>query len=186
MSYYRECPNCKAHLDPGEVCDCERTPATEAGQPSAAQVRRHTTADLFNATIEAARAAGLLAELDPILDYAEPSLGAQPISNFEFETLFLLRFGGSEGIYIDASIRGVWQEGGTESQRGIGTIKTLREDRAAMLTMGQVVGALTWCARDYIDSNIDDFAPAATLAHWQRQRAERAAAKEARGDADRN
>ncbi len=22
MSYYRVCPNCGAHLDPGEVCDC--------------------------------------------------------------------------------------------------------------------------------------------------------------------
>lgn len=24
MSYYRECPVCGAHLDPGEQCDCER------------------------------------------------------------------------------------------------------------------------------------------------------------------
>ena len=22
MSYYRTCPNCGSHLDPGEVCDC--------------------------------------------------------------------------------------------------------------------------------------------------------------------
>lgn len=22
MSYYRECPYCHAHLDPGEACDC--------------------------------------------------------------------------------------------------------------------------------------------------------------------
>ncbi len=22
MSYYRICPDCGAHLDPGEVCDC--------------------------------------------------------------------------------------------------------------------------------------------------------------------
>lgn len=22
MSYYRTCPHCGAHLDPGEVCDC--------------------------------------------------------------------------------------------------------------------------------------------------------------------
>ncbi len=24
MSYYRVCPNCGAHLDPGESCDCQR------------------------------------------------------------------------------------------------------------------------------------------------------------------
>ena len=33
MSYYRICPHCGAHLDPGEVCDCrdkEKTPAGAA------------------------------------------------------------------------------------------------------------------------------------------------------------
>ena len=25
MSYYRTCPHCGAHLDPGEVCDCTLT-----------------------------------------------------------------------------------------------------------------------------------------------------------------
>ena len=178
MSYYRECPNCGANLDPGETCDCGKLPAVKAA--------RRTTADYFNETIQAARAAGLLAALDAILDYAEPERDAQPISDFQFETLFQLRFGGSEGMYIDASIRGVWQDGGTAGQRGIGTIKTLREDMAAMLIMGQVVGALTWCARDYIDSNIDDFAPTAMLARWQQQRAERATTKEAQCNADRD
>lgn len=184
MSYYRECPNCGAHLDPGEACDCEKKPASEVGQLPAMKVKRHTTADLFNETIETARAAGLLAGLDAILDYAEPARDPQPISDFQFETLFQLRFGGSEGMYIDASIRGVWQDGGTEGQRSIGTIKTLREDRAAMLVMGQAAGALTWCARDCIDGNIDDYAPAEIRARWQQQRAERATAKEAQRNAD--
>lgn len=34
MSYYRVCPCCGAHLDPGEVCDCrenEKTPAVAGG-----------------------------------------------------------------------------------------------------------------------------------------------------------
>lgn len=26
MSYYRTCPECGAHLDPGEKCDCEKNP----------------------------------------------------------------------------------------------------------------------------------------------------------------
>lgn len=25
MSYYRTCPDCGAHLDPGEICDCKET-----------------------------------------------------------------------------------------------------------------------------------------------------------------
>lgn len=34
MTYYRVCPCCGAHLDPGEVCDCrenEKTPAVAGG-----------------------------------------------------------------------------------------------------------------------------------------------------------
>lgn len=27
MSYFRTCPCCGAHLDPGEVCDCKRNAA---------------------------------------------------------------------------------------------------------------------------------------------------------------
>ena len=28
MSYFRTCPHCGAHLDPGEVCDCRETKKT--------------------------------------------------------------------------------------------------------------------------------------------------------------
>lgn len=33
MPYWRECPRCGCHLDPGEVCDCEKKegPAKKAG-----------------------------------------------------------------------------------------------------------------------------------------------------------
>lgn len=30
MSYYKVCPHCGAHLDPGEVCDCRETLLSEA------------------------------------------------------------------------------------------------------------------------------------------------------------
>ena len=33
MSYFKACPHCGAHLDPGEVCDCrdnEEAPASAA------------------------------------------------------------------------------------------------------------------------------------------------------------
>jgi len=29
MKYYRTCQICKAHLDPGERCDCQTTPAVK-------------------------------------------------------------------------------------------------------------------------------------------------------------
>lgn len=27
MSFYRVCPRCGAHLDPGEICDCKKNTA---------------------------------------------------------------------------------------------------------------------------------------------------------------
>lgn len=33
MSYYRTCPHCGAHLDPGEVCDCQIGPLVNARHP---------------------------------------------------------------------------------------------------------------------------------------------------------
>lgn len=34
MSYFRTCPRCGAHLDPGEICECwkEDTPELEMGR----------------------------------------------------------------------------------------------------------------------------------------------------------
>lgn len=29
MSYYKICPHCGAHLDPGESCDCRPVPVSE-------------------------------------------------------------------------------------------------------------------------------------------------------------
>lgn len=31
MSYYQTCPNCGAHLDPGESCECEKEKGEEQG-----------------------------------------------------------------------------------------------------------------------------------------------------------
>lgn len=36
MSYYRVCPWCGAHLDPGELCDCKKAPPPVTQTPGAA------------------------------------------------------------------------------------------------------------------------------------------------------
>lgn len=32
-TYYRECPDCGAFLDPGEICDCRRLPQIPSKTP---------------------------------------------------------------------------------------------------------------------------------------------------------
>lgn len=50
MGYYRTCPHCGAHLDPGEVCDCvaASTPLTTSDVEYATGVyRQKIYADLY-------------------------------------------------------------------------------------------------------------------------------------------
>lgn len=35
--YYRTCPCCGAHLDPGERCDCEESPVQNGGKKDRSQ-----------------------------------------------------------------------------------------------------------------------------------------------------
>ena len=51
MSYFKTCPLCGAHLDPGEVCECKReaVPGTaNAGRGKAEQVDKAISASIVN------------------------------------------------------------------------------------------------------------------------------------------
>lgn len=44
MSWYKECPYCGAHLDPGEVCDCRAVQKRQKkSRPGAANTRAAAT-----------------------------------------------------------------------------------------------------------------------------------------------
>ena len=53
MSYYKVCPNCGAHLDPGEVCTDCREKKTAASAPNAddGKVEHVLTDDVSASTI---------------------------------------------------------------------------------------------------------------------------------------
>lgn len=40
MSYYRTCPCCGCHLDPGEVCDCDKKAAVSATNTNGGKVEK--------------------------------------------------------------------------------------------------------------------------------------------------
>lgn len=69
MSYYKTCPRCGAHLDPGETCDC-KMPITQAvAFPSkavravAVENRNGTFSIYTNALLSASEQAEAAAEL---------------------------------------------------------------------------------------------------------------------------
>ena len=95
-------------------------------------IKRDTPSDLFKGILKTARDAGALQELDRIIDYDSAcefeEKNKQPISNYEFNFVFSVDYGGSEGIYIDAWLDGYLDESGHTQRLHFGTIKTLERD----------------------------------------------------------
>ena len=116
-------------------------------------IKRDSAIDLFNSILKTARDAGALQELDRIIDYDSAcefeEKNKRPISNYEFNCIFSVDYGGSEGIYIDAWLNGYLDESGHTQRLHFGTIKTLERDLAAMKIMGEACGILQYYASDY-------------------------------------
>lgn len=131
------------------------------------KIHRHTNTELFNKIYEAAREAGELARLIEIEDYhLAETFHVSKLTDYNFDTYFVVSYGSSEGIYIDAHIAGFFDESKERKRLKLGTIKTLETNLNAMRIMGEACGILTHFAREYIDANLDDFSPEDEL--WRR------------------
>lgn len=53
MSYYKTCPHCGAHLDPGETCDCRdnKKTALDAANIQSGKVEQSLTSPVLPPTI---------------------------------------------------------------------------------------------------------------------------------------
>lgn len=94
-----------------------------------------------------------------ILDYYLPQNVWEyvPVRSSNFDILFHLNYGGSEGIYLDVYAQGAVTEDDEDKKYHLGTCKTLHEDDSAMHTMA-VLGADFICeGRRYIRDHSDDF-----------------------------
>lgn len=126
--------------------------------------KHETSQSLFAAIMKMARESGHFKEIDEILDYDSASWydyeNRRPITSEEFDTVFSVDYGGSEGIYIDARITGFpfGREAG-EVRFGFGTLKTLNRDLQSMMLMGKACGILQHFSHEYVNTNIDRFSP---------------------------
>jgi hypothetical protein len=124
------------------------------------KIHRHTNTELFNKIYETARETGELARLLEIEDYHLPeTFHVSKLTDYNFQVYFIVNYGGSEGIYIDAHIAGFFDESKKRKRLKLGTIKTLKIDLNAMKIMGEACGILTHFAKEYIDANLDYFSP---------------------------
>ena len=116
--------------------------------------QRMTGGQLFEKIMERARENGDLARFDNICDYVLPDdRNTGKLSSYEFDMLPAVNFGGSEGIYIDCSLRGKFDESGRKST-DIGTLKTLDTDLDACKVMGELCGVLLYHESKYVNENL--------------------------------
>jgi hypothetical protein len=124
---------------------------------------RMTGGQLFDAFMAQARENGDLARFDAIGDYELADDAERgKLSSYEFDMLPIVNFGGSEGIYVDCSLRGKFDESGRKSLH-IGTLKTLSTDLDACKTMGELCGALMYHNSKFVNENLYRFDSAESI-----------------------
>lgn len=128
------------------------------------EVYRDTGGNLFSTAVRLARENGDFANVDPILDYILPRADESHIqervhlTDYGFDFIALVNFGGSEGVYLDCYLWGKFDESGRRSLH-IGTLKTLSRSLEAVKAMGELGGALMYHAHRYVDQQIHRYTP---------------------------
>lgn len=144
---------------------CSRRSAPEKQMLDYTHPKRDRKSELFEAILNRARAAGDLADIDPILDYClpnkeepEPPERDQYLTDYRFNILPILQFGSCEGIYLDLLLEGSF-DATDRTRLHIGTIKTLGENQKACEMMGRLCGLLMFHGSAYVNENIHRYTP---------------------------
>lgn len=160
------------------------------------KIKRDTTKDLFNATLQLVKENGCYDKAAAIMDYVLPNEHESGVredielSNYRFDVYATAQFGGSEGIYIDVWLSGEYSETElkvynhsrgqleVETRRSIGTFKTLKDDLEAMMIMGELAGAFVYWSHQYVNQNIARYTPAKELEQQRRYNSSNAARRQ--------
>ena len=143
------------------------------------KITRDTNTVLMNKVFELVKKNSCYEKAGAIMDYfLAEDYKVQELSDYEFDFLVKLNFGGSEGIYLDCYIEGCFRESNAERKTerlSCGTFKTLDESLDAMKIMGELAGSLTYFASQYVNKELDRYTPTAQREAEEKRRAERAA-----------
>lgn len=127
--------------------------------------KRDTVADLVKAIITQDRDAGDMEHIDPILDYILPNEHdissheeMEELTDYRFDVVPQVKYGGSEGIYVDVQLHGRFDDS-RRTTLHLATIKTLSEDIDACKRMGELCGVILYHATRYINKNIHRYTP---------------------------
>lgn len=128
--------------------------------PAKPKIKRDTNADMMNATHALVVENGCYEKAGAIMDYFLPAhFDLQELTDYEFDFVAVVNFGGSEGIYIDCYISGEFDNTGKSKRLSCGTYKTLSDDLEAMQIMGELAGSLTYYNNKYVNKELDRYTP---------------------------
>lgn len=114
----------------------------------------YTHKDLFNLTVESLKRKNLLPD---ILDYYIADTGIWNIRTCSWDCIGYLKFGGSEGIYLDMYLVGDLGLGCENERIKIGTFKTLVTSKEAFHTMATLMADFILELREFVNIHIDEF-----------------------------
>lgn len=127
------------------------------------KIKRDTNEDLMNNVFELVKKNHCYDKAKKIMDYFLPaSLSTIELSDYKFDFDARVQFGENEGIYLDCSIRGHFDENISSDMTQIlhcGTFKTLGASLEDMRIMGELAGSLVYFAKEYVNENIDKYTP---------------------------
>ena len=128
------------------------------------KIKRDTNEDLMNNVFELVKKCHCYDKAEKIMEYFLPeTYKTIELSDCEFDFDANVQFGANEGIYIDCSIRGHFDENEPSDKIQIlhcGTFKTLGTSLEDMRIMGELAGSLVYFAREYVNKNLDKYTPA--------------------------
>ena len=127
------------------------------------KIKRDTNEDLMNNVFELVKKCHCYDKAEEIMDYFQAeSYKTMELSDYEFDFDAHVQFGANEGIYIDCSIRGHFDENEPSDKKQIlhcGSFKTLGTSLEDMRIMGELAGSLVYFAREYVNKNLERFLP---------------------------
>lgn len=111
------------------------------------------TDELFRMIDGKLKQAGMLPD---ILDYGLPTQEHRSVKTISWDTIGIVNFGSSEGVYLDIYLMG--DIGGRQTERvKLGTYKTLSEDKEAFKAMSILNAEFVFAMREFVNAHMDDF-----------------------------
>lgn len=113
----------------------------------------YTNEELFGVIVDILKKKNLLPD---ILDYhLAESMKVREIRTYEWDTIGIVNFGGSEGIYLDVYAQG--EIGNDERKVRLGTFKTLNTSREDFYIMAKLHTDFVFETKDFVNKHLDDF-----------------------------